>query len=699
MWKPLVNVLEKKMVEIKKSICSYDCPSSCGFLMEVEDGKIVSVRNDPEHPVSRNGICRKTRHYEKSIYSEKRILTPLRRCGEKGSGEFCPITWPEAIREITDRWKALIHDFGPETIWPWSYSGVMSDIQRGCGDAFFNRMGAAGQVRTLCSPAKGAAYKAVCGRTGCLDPRELNDSDYYIVWGSNMAATRLQALADLNNPKNRNKKKILIDTYANPSAKYFDQVICIRAGTDGALALAMMQVLNEEELSDETFLADYTEGYETFRAGLSRYTPEWAEKETGVPADVIRKLAREYASFRAPAILLGSGNSRYENGGMTVRLIVILSLFSGAWQYPGGGLCGCTPVDRDYVDMNLIKRPDFRQKEVRTLNINQTARTLALTGDEAVRALYVYGGNPANTVSNQDGIIEGLKRDDLFTVVHERFMTETALYADIILPATFSVEQYDIYRAYGYCTLGTARPVIKAPGECKSNWDTFCLLAEAMGYEEEYFRRSEEEMFTFILDHPTPAVEALSEEKKRVLREGGCVAMPCSDHLKIGTPSGKFRIINEELADPVPAYKPPCREEMQRDPYPLRLVASPSVYTLNSQFRDRTDLMEARGGQKLIMHILDASDRQIEDGDTVLAFNDQSEVVFTAVLTDHIARGNVICEGVYRRDQCVGDRAFNSLTSERLSDMGEGTTMNGNRVEVKRWISDTFFDKSALLSS
>ncbi len=663
---------------MKRSICPYDCPNTCGFLMEVEDGRIIKVKNDPDHPVSCDGICRKTAHYEKDIYSDNRILTPLKRSGAKGSGSFSPISWEEAILLVTDKWKNIITASGPEAILPCTYSGVMSDIQRGCGDAFFARLGASELIRSLCGPAQNAGYKAVAGRTGCLDPHELADSDLYLIWGNNMAAHHPQVLAMMNRPENRSKHRIMIDVYANPTAKYCDTIIYIKAGTDGALALAMMHVLCKENLADLDFLAKYTEGFDVFQKTLDPYTPEWAEKETGIPAGQIVELTREYAAAKAPAILVGCGNSRYTNGGMTTRLILILSLMTGSWQRPGGGLCGCSPIDTDYVNQDLIKRPDFRKKPARELNINQIATALSLTGKETVRSLYVYGCNPANTVSNQDGVIRGLQREDLFTVVHERFMTETALYADIILPATFSVEQHDIYRCYGYCTLGTAWPVIKPPGEAKSNWDTFVLLAKAMGFEEEYFRRSEEEMLQYILNHPTPAVAALPEEKKQVLRSGGSIAMPYPDHLKIGTPSGKFRIVCEELEDPVPCYT-----KAYTDSYPIRIIASPSLYSLNSEFRDRKDLIKERGPQKLILHTLDAGERGITDGQMIEAYNDLSCVCFTAVVTDNIARGNAVCEGVYRRDKCDGGRAFNALTSERLSDLGEGTTMNDNRVEVR----------------
>ena len=675
---------EAVMPELKKSICPYDCPNACGFLMEVENGKILRVMPDPEHPVSRGGICRKTARYQDSIHSEKRLLTPLVRTGPKGSGRFEPLSWEEAVQRIAGRWKQIIAENGPEAILPWTYSGVMSDIQRSCGDAFFNRMGASQLVQTICAPAKGAGYAAVAGKTGCLDPRELADSDLYLIWGSNMAANRPQALALLSRPENRHKKKILIDTYASPTARYCDQVLYIKAGTDGALALAMMHVLQAEGLADEVFLQNYTEGYDLFKETLPSCSPGWAETITGIPAETIRMLAREYGRAHAPAILLGSGNSRYGNGGMTVRLITILSLFTGAWQYPGGGLCGCTPIATSYVDRDRILRPDFRRKPARRLNINQTASALALTGTDAVRSLYVYAGNPANTAGNQDGVIRGLLREDLFTVVHERFMTETALYADIILPATFSVEQCDIYRSYGHCTLGTAYPLIAAPGACKSNWDTFALLAEAMGYEEAYFRRSEREVLEDILDHPTPAVAALPEEKQRILREGGAVSMPFSDHLQVGTPSGKFRIVDPSLPEPMPCYR-----EAYGGDLPLRLVSSPGLYTLNSEFRDREELLRQRGSQKLILHTRDAEERGIRNGCLAEAYNEQASVVFEAVVTDAIAPGNAVCEGVFRRDDCVGGKAFNALTSERLSDLAEGTTMNDNRVEVRVYGENT----------
>lgn len=661
--------------------CPYDCPSTCGLLAEIENGRIVKVKNDKTHPVSKNGICRKMQHYEQDIYSMDRLMKPMRRVGKKGEGKFEPISWNEAVREITDHFKDIIEKWGSEAILPCVYSGVMSDIQRNCGDAFFNRMGALELVKTLCSSAKGAGYDAVVGKTGCLEPTELNDSDLYLIWSCNMAATRLQTLADLQKPANRHKKKILIDVYPNPTAAYCDQVITIKAGTDGALALAMMNVLKNEHLVDKSFVGKYTSGYPEFAETLDAYTPEWAESETGIPAEVIRQLAREFGEAKAPAIILGSGNSRHGNGGMTVRLITILSALTGAWQHPGGGLCGCTPIDTDYVNKSLITRPDFREKAAKKININQIGQALAMEGKEAVRGFYVYGCNPANTVSDQQLILKGLEREDLFTVVHERFMTDTARYADILLPATFSVEQTDIYRAYGYCTLGTGRKLVDAPGECKSNWDTFCLLAKGMGYSEDYFDRSEDEMLDILLSHPTKAIAEISDEAKETLRQGGSVVLPFSDHLAFGTETGKMMIVNEKLAEPMPHYTADYSAKCQD--WPLHLVAAPSVWSLNSTFLDREQLMTSRKGMTLWLNPEDAKVRKIEDGMSVIAFNELGEVQFTACIDQRVAVGNAVSEGVFASHQTQNGCGFNTLTHGRLSDIGAATTMNDNRIDIR----------------
>lgn len=659
---------------LKKNVCPYDCPTSCGFWAVIEDGKLKGVKPDENHPASQGIMCRKMRNYELSVNSPDRILTPLLRTGEKGEGKFKAVKWDETLDIISTRWKKIIAENGPESIAYCYYSGVMSDIQRNCGEAFFNRMGALGLVKTLCSTAKGVGYASVMGKTGCLDPREIGNGDLYIVWGSNMAATRIQSMPDIIKAKKEGKRVILIEVYAEAMKKYCDETVLIKPGTDGALALAMMHVLIREGLADEEFLRENTYGYDEFKETLPEYTPLWAEKITGVPKKVIESLALEYGRAKSPVIILGSGNSRYGNGAMTVRLITILSHFTGAWLRDGG-LCGCTPVDRSYVNGDIIKRPDFRKVPAKEININQLGAAIK---DESVKSLYVYASNPVNSVSDTNAIIEGLKREDIFTVVHERFMTDTAKYADIILPATFSVEQSDIYEAYGYCTLATARKLIEPAGESKSDWDTFRLLAEKMGYDDEYFKLTEDEMLDLVLDNPMDAVKELSVEERNILKEGGWVNMPFSDHHVWKTKTGKIQIINESDSERVPRYT-----ECHGGEYPISLVSVPSEYTLNSIFNERDDMKNARGEMKICINTEDALERGIKNGDDVICYNDIGSVRFKAEVTDNVAKGAAAAVGVYGHRNFEGGLGVNALQHDRLSDRGAATTMNDNTIDIK----------------
>ncbi|WP_027721714.1 molybdopterin-containing oxidoreductase family protein [Maridesulfovibrio zosterae] len=663
-----------------KTICPYDCPTTCGLLAETDNDRIVKIKGDPDDLISGGLICRKMQRYEKSIYSSKRITTPLKRVGKKGAGEFIPVSWNEAVSTIVERWKQALAENGPDSILPFYYSGVMSFIHRNCGDALFNKMGACLLIKTLCASAKGAGYSAVMGETGGLDPRELADSDFYIVWGCNMKATRLQSMPDIVRARKNGKRVVLIESYAHEMASYCDQVVLVTPGTDGALALAMMHVLHEEGMTDLEFMRTEAVGFDEFKETLSTYSPEWAEGITGVPAKVIVELAREYGAASAPAIILGSGNSRHGNGGMTVRLITILSAFTGAWTRSGGGLCGCNTGGGPYVDMDRITRPDFRRNKARTVNINKLGSALqGENGETPIRCLHIYASNPVASVANQQGIENGLLNPELFTVVHERFMTDTARYADIILPATFSVEQSDCYSSYGYCSFGTAYKIIPAPGECKSNWDIFCLLAKGMGYEDSYFYQTEENLIKELLEHPLQGLVDLSVEQREILKTGGLLSIPFADHTDWRTPTGKMQIVNNDLAAPIPHY-----QENHGGSYPLRLIAAPSAETLNSIFLERDDLVDRRGDMTLAIHPDDAAVRDIADKDLVRAFNDLGEVTFIARVTSLVAKGAVTAVGVFDTRQSVTGNLVNTLHHERLSDIGEATTLNDNTVDVSK---------------
>lgn len=665
-------------MQIKKTICPYDCPTSCGLIVETDGKKIINVKGDKNHPATQGVICRKMRNYEESIHSNDRILTPLKRTGKKGQGEFKEITWEEALTEITNKWKEIIDKDGPSAILPVYYSGVMSVIHRNCGDALFNKMGACSLIKTLCSSAKVAGYNSVMGNTGALDPRELKDSDYYIVWGSNMKATRIQALPDIINARKLGKKVVLIETYSKPMQGYCDQVILIKPGTDGALALSMMNVMVKENLQDEQFLLEKAEGYEEFKETLKQYTPEWAEGITGIPKDIIINLAREYASAKSPAIILGSGNSRYTNGGMTVRLITILSIFTGAIKYPGGGICGTSPTSSSYIDTDIVARPDFRENNARMVNLNQVSSAL-VDEKNPIKSVFVYASNPVGSISNQNKMIRGLMRDDLFTVVHERFITDTAKYADIILPATFSVEQDDVYTSYGYCTVATAKKIIQPPSQCKSNWETFSLLSKYMGYKDDYFYKTEREIFDELIQKSLEKVDDLDKTQKDILRSGGAVSTPFENRLDIKNKSGKIKIINDEMEERIPRYIENIGQE-----YPLNLVAVPSCETLNSIFLEKDKVIKQRGKIKVKINSKNALERNIQDGDEIICFNNLGEVGFIAEVTDTVAINTVIAEGVYNMDFAINGKLVNALHDDRLSDIGEATTLNSNTVEIKK---------------
>ena len=729
------------MMKTVRSICPYDCPCSCGLLLNVENGSLLSTTGDPEHPACKGLICGKMRNYERGVNHPDRLKKPLIRTGAKGSGMFREASWEEAVRLITEKWQSILRESGPESIAYCYYSGVMSIVQRYGMEALFAKMGACQLEATLCSSGKGAGYAAVVGKTGCLDPRELEDSDLYILWSSQVKATRLQILPTLTEARKKGKKILLVDVYAEETADLCDEIFLIRPGSDGALALAVMKVLKDQGLADEAYLKENAEGFEDFFASLDMYTLSWAEEKTGLSADSIEKLAILYGRAAAPASVLGSGFSRYGNGGMNARLITILSLFTGAWKRPGGGLCGCNPSGSAYVDKNKISRPDFRkhvdrsedsdqpgsrENPVQSANSNQPgsrehpARKININclgaelEKETIRSLYVWGCNPANSVSDAEAVRRGLMREDLFTVVHERFLTDTALLADVVLPATYSPEQTDVYTSYGYRTLGLAKKAVNAPGEALSNWDTMRLLAKGMGYTDSYFLQTEEEAARMLLD-TSPAVQALPEEVRARLYEGNVVSMPKEEAGIWRTPSGKIQIRNEALSVPLPGYVPcysesegrkqedhlhhaegeerkqedrlhhaECEgEETSKNTQFFHLISAPSIYTLNTVFAERDDLNEKRGPMKLVMHELDAEAHGIREGDWVLAANDLAEVEFIAHLTDKISRGTAAAVGVYSRGMSFNGKTANSLHHARLTDLGAGTTMNDNVVQLR----------------
>lgn len=671
-----------------RTACPYDCPDACGLMVETDGRQIYQIKGDKTHPVTDGFICGKMHGYDRTVHSKARILYPMKRTGAKGLGCFERISWEEAAGIISSKWKALINDYGASCILPYSYAGVEHFIQNKCGEAFFNRLGASRLDRTICSKAKTAGFTQMYGSTPGIFVGDIVHSDFIIVWGSNLKATWIHALRNVMAAKKRGSRVVLIETYRWSGSGLADSVILTKPGSDSALALAMAHVLKAQNLIDNEFLKTYVQGGETYVESLDKYTPLWAEEVTGVKAEDIIRLAGEYGRAKAPLIIFGSGMSRHTNGAMTTRTIGALPALVGAQKKRGGGYLAHINSSAAF-DKSMICRPDLLTKETPLINMNQLAN--ALDGEASpIKSLYVYNSNPLNIAPDQKLLLSGLEREDLFTIVHERFMTDTARYADIVLPADTSVEHGDIVTPYGSLCVQMTRPVITPPGECRSNWDTFCTLAHAMDFEEDIWKLSNEELKQRLADKSDPWRERWSTEEKKAFMDGRAVVLPLPDPLEFQTPGKKIQLYNPELEQPLPCFLPnaslrKCGKD-NRDGW-LALVVAPALNTLNSTFTDREDMVLRRGPMDLKINPDDAAKRGIVDGDMVEASNELACVIFIASVTGAVPAGTVVAEGVYRMDQSFNGLTVNALLSQTLTDAGAASTLCDNSVIIKKAVS------------
>ena len=676
-----------------RSVCPFDCPDACGLLVTVENGCATGVKGDPDHPVTRGLLCPKMNHYEQSVHSPRRLTTPLLRVGKKGAGEFVPISWDDAISRICSRWRDLITSHGAESILPYSYAGTMGLVQRNAGHGFFHKLGASRLERTICSPAKDAGWKALMGDTTAMDPAEIGQSDLIVLWGINAAATSIHAMRDAQEARRRGARIWAIDTYRTPTCDAADEAFLIRPGGDGALALAMLHVINREGLLDREFLDANVAGFDELAARiLPDCSPDRMAEVCGLPAAVIERLAREFAAATAPFIRLGSGLTRYGNGAMTVRTISCLSAAVGAWTKPGGGIFIGTSTGGAFP-LQTVTREDFLSGTPRLVSMNQLGAALTELTAPPIASLYVYHSNPASIAPDQNAVIRGLEREDLFTVVHERFMTDTARYADIVLPATSSLEHADLYRCYGSYQAQRCGAVIPPVGGAKSNWEVFCLLAGGMGWDDPFFRLSADELIELLLVETNPWRSGIVTER---LRRGIPVMLtpPTEPKRQWLTPSGKIEILNPREAEPLPCVLPTHAEQ---DGYTLRLQPAVTPFALNSSFYEQDDLRAKQNCMELLMNGFDAEARNLTDGQTVTAGNDRGAVRFTLKISERVPAGTVVTEGVWWREFIPGDRGVNALTSQRLTDGGRGSTLYDVTVEVKPYHPQPLLGKEGSL--
>jgi anaerobic selenocysteine-containing dehydrogenase len=662
-------------VRLVRSVCPYDCPDACGLLVEVEGGRAVAVRGDPDHPYSRGTLCPKMNRYQETVHSPLRLQTPLFRTGPKGAGEFRRASWDEAVAGIAGRWRAILAEHGGEAILPYSYAGTMGLVQRNAGHAFFHRLGASRLDRTICSPAKDAGWKAVMGATPGPHPDQVLQSDLVVLWGINAVATNIHFVDRVKEARRRGARVWVVDTYETPTAALADRVVLPRPGSDGALALGLMHLLARDGLLDAAFLRDRVQGWTELREQvLPGWPPERAAAVTGLAPAELTAMAQEFGRARAPFIRVGSGLSRYGNGAMTVRAIACLPALTGAYGRPGGGCLAGTSSAQAF-DLGALTREDLLARPTRVVNMNRLGEALTAL-QPPVRSLYVYSSNPAAVAPDQNAVLRGLARQDLFTVVHERFMTDTARWADVVLPATSSLEHPDLYRAYGHYCVQRAEAAVPPVGKSKSNWEVFQLLGRAMGFEEPIFRRSARQVVDDLLAAPSPWREGID---RQALEAGRAVELRLPED-GFRTPSGRVEILNPRLARPLPQWLP-THEESGR--HPFRLMTGASLFSLNSTFGERGDLRLKRRGMRLAMNPADAAERALRGGQRVVAWNDLGEVVFDLEVSAKVPRGVVVAEGVFWMAHAPGERTVNALTSQRLTDEAGGSTFYDNRVDVR----------------
>lgn len=662
----------------QRSTCPYDCPECCGMLVQSDGERVLAVRGDPEHGHNRGKLCAKVGHYERTAHHPERLLYPLLRTGPKGAGEFARISWDEALQRIAEKWRDLRQQHGGESILPVSYAGTMGQIQRNAGHALFHRLGASRLDRTICTPAQDAGWQAVMGSRPGPDPDDAAQADLLVLWGCNAVATNLQFVQRMREAKAKGATVWLVDTYGQPSAALADQTLLVKPGSDAALALGAVAWLAENQLADEEFLALATEGWDELREAARAYPLERVAELTGVTLPQILCFYMALGDSKRLFVRLGGGLTRYAHGAATTRAILCIPAVLGAWTR-GGGLLASTGTGAA-LDMAPLTRPDLQPQPTRLVNLTRLGEALVELRDPPILSICVYHCNPAAVLPEQDRVLQGLSRPDLFTVVHERFMTDTARYADLVLPAPTMLETADLYRSYGQFWLQRTRPAIAPPGEVRSNLDFFQGIAKAMGLDEPVFRTSADEFIDGVLDAPSPW--------RRGLEKGtpGRAALDRGEAVKLapprpawGDPAAMIRLVQPELPDPVPHWRPGYGDA---DALPLKLVIAPSQYTLNSSFAEREDLRAKRGPQALLMSPGDAEARGLKNGQQVRAKNAVGQAEFALQVRDNVPAGVVVAEGVHWLGH-DNRRTVNALTSARLTDQGRGSTYCDNGVEVE----------------
>jgi len=682
---------------VVRAACPHDCPDTCAMLVTVENGRAVRVAGDPEHPFTQGFLCAKVNRYVERTYHAERLTQPLRRVGPKGRGQFEPISWDDALDEIAGRLTEIARSAdGPQAILPYSYAGTMGLVQGASMDRrFFHLIGASKLDRTICSMAGTVGMRMTVGANIGADAEGIPESDLVILWGTNTLTSNPHLWPFVLEAKRRGAPIIAIDPLRTRTAQQCDEWMAIRPGTDAALALGIMHVLFAEDLVDRDYMERYTLGEAQLRARAAEYAPERVAGITGIAASRVVDLAQRYGRARAAFIRVNYGLQRHAGGGMAVRTIACLPAITGHWRRAGGGVQLSTSANFTF-DRATVERPDL-SPPVRTINMIRLGEALtrrdAGVGGPPVRALVVYNSNPAAVAPDRGTVLEGLARSDLFTVVLEHFQTDTADWADIVLPATTQLEHWDLHLSYGHHYVALNQPAIPPVGNAKPNSEIFRLLGARMGLDHPVMRDDDQTLIRQALEGGGPNLRGVTFD---ALLERGwmrlAVPRPYLPFAQGGflTPSGKCEFVSERLAamglDPVPTYTPPY-ESPERAPelaqrFPLTLISSPAHQFLNSTFVNIAPLRRGAREPELVIHPADAAPRAIVPGSRVLVHNDRGEFLAVARVEDGLREGTVWAPSIWWGKFAADGRNANHTTSQRETDLGHGPVFYDNLVEV-----------------
>lgn len=686
--------------KVVRATCPHDCPDACAMLVTVDtrSGRAVRVEGDPSHPVTRGYLCNKVNHYLDLVYNDKRVMYPRRRIGPRGPGaRWERISWDEALDEVASRLKHVIAEHGPEAVLPFSYSGSIAILGfLGMGERFFNKMGACRLERTICTAAGVAAENFTNGRAGQANIEDLPEMEVVLLWGTNLVSTGVHAMPFINEARANGAKIVAIDPRVTRTTAFADWHVQPRPGTDAALALGMMKIIVDRGLHDLAFLQQHTVGWkQLIEQRLPEYPVERVAQITGLAAQDIEKLALLYGSTRKSFIRLNWGIQRHQNGGSMTRAIELLPAVTGAFAHKGG-VCMSTGGEMRKVDLNKLQRPDLLAgRKPRTFNMIQLGKALN-EASPPVQALFVWNSDPANCVPDTRGARRGMMRDDLFIAVHDTFLTDTAEYADILLPADTTLERMDLSGAYGNYYFGLSQPAIDKVGESLDNNELFRRLAKKMGYDDPCFSQSDEDMLRELIDPEfNPLFEGVTWE--RLQQEGWARAAvdsprrPGPHSGKWPTPSGKIEIFSQRMADlgldPLPVHIPETEgleNEQATARYPLQVISAATHYFIGASFQHVPRLQEMMSRPTFEVSPQDASTRGIETGDYCRLYNDRGEVFGHAVIVEGLLPGVLGTQKQLQGSKMRNGVNVNALVSQEEADMGRGPVFFSTLAQLEK---------------